>query len=530
MPIRFQRRIRILPGLTLNVGKTGVSLSAGVRGAHITFGPGRDTRTSIGIPGTGLSWQANLGAEARRRERQEAKDRLDGEREEMARLRRERQERRRQDRGRADAEKARRQEEWRLEVESFNDYMRDLVSLHCLPFDRSEARREYAERLAPRRHEPAAFTDVMSWDFVPRTDFPEVYVSRPAGSYPECLLNGSFADSRARRDADAGVGRLRTLLHLLCAAVCAVALIASRMHAATPMTAACGAAALCAVLGMLFAWKRDALERAAQERHLRDRVELERQILMEQKRRDDWLREKAAMEAGARDRREAFEAAERERAASFDAVEAGRRDILLRAQEGDARARALLCEALLPLNFELSNADAWADASAMTDTAAGYAADDPDEAVLLLRLPGMDVVPETGAELTPAGRSLRRPALTKKARTAIYDDFAASFALAHVLLLFLACPWFRRIRLEAFADDGDGERVLIQGRLDMDRIDRLECAPGNAGDILRAAGVACASIAERPRLRRTIADTDIYWATVDDHLPDGLLPEFRFDG
>lgn len=236
------------------------------------------------------------------------------------------------------------------------------------------------------------------------------------------------------------------------------------------------------------------------------------------------------MEAGARERREAFEAAERERAASFDAVEEARRDILIRARDGDARARALLCEALLPLNFEISNADAWADASAMADSAAGYAADTAEEAVLLLRLPGMDVVPETGAELTPAGRSLRRPALTKKARAAIYDDFAASFVLAHALLLFLACPWFGRIRLEAFADEGDGERVLFQGSLDMDRIDRLECAPGNAGDILRAAGVACASVAGKPLLRRSIADTDIYWATVDDHLPDGLLPEFRFDG
>lgn len=36
--MRFQRRIKILPGITLNVGKTGVSASAGPQGAKVTVG------------------------------------------------------------------------------------------------------------------------------------------------------------------------------------------------------------------------------------------------------------------------------------------------------------------------------------------------------------------------------------------------------------------------------------------------------------------------------------------------------------
>src|SRR6266404_9708386 len=53
--IRFRRSIRILPGIRLNFGKRGVSTSIGVRGAHITVGHGK-VRTTVGLPGTGLSY------------------------------------------------------------------------------------------------------------------------------------------------------------------------------------------------------------------------------------------------------------------------------------------------------------------------------------------------------------------------------------------------------------------------------------------------------------------------------------------
>ncbi len=55
MPFRFRRSVRIAPGLRLNLGKRGVSASVGGRGAHLTVGPGQ-TRTTIGVPGSGLSY------------------------------------------------------------------------------------------------------------------------------------------------------------------------------------------------------------------------------------------------------------------------------------------------------------------------------------------------------------------------------------------------------------------------------------------------------------------------------------------
>jgi len=53
---RFFRRVRIAPGLTINLSKSRPSLSVGGRGAHVTLGGSRGRRTTVGVPGTGLFW------------------------------------------------------------------------------------------------------------------------------------------------------------------------------------------------------------------------------------------------------------------------------------------------------------------------------------------------------------------------------------------------------------------------------------------------------------------------------------------
>lgn len=52
--LRFNRRIKVLPGVTLNLSKKGISTSLGPKGAKITLGHGQ-TRVTTGLPGTGLS-------------------------------------------------------------------------------------------------------------------------------------------------------------------------------------------------------------------------------------------------------------------------------------------------------------------------------------------------------------------------------------------------------------------------------------------------------------------------------------------
>lgn len=69
---RFRRSMRILPGVRMNLSKSGMSVSMGPRGAHYTVGP-RGTRTTVGIPGTGLSYTTYSSHHARRAAEQHAK-------------------------------------------------------------------------------------------------------------------------------------------------------------------------------------------------------------------------------------------------------------------------------------------------------------------------------------------------------------------------------------------------------------------------------------------------------------------------
>lgn len=55
MGLRFYKRIKILPWVTLNISKTGISFSFGRPGAKITLGRNK-VRKTFGIPGTGISY------------------------------------------------------------------------------------------------------------------------------------------------------------------------------------------------------------------------------------------------------------------------------------------------------------------------------------------------------------------------------------------------------------------------------------------------------------------------------------------
>ena len=53
MRFRFWRRIRLFPGVKINLSKKGASLSVGPRGAKVTLGR-KGVRATVGLPGTGL--------------------------------------------------------------------------------------------------------------------------------------------------------------------------------------------------------------------------------------------------------------------------------------------------------------------------------------------------------------------------------------------------------------------------------------------------------------------------------------------
>ncbi|WP_094461910.1 DUF4236 domain-containing protein [Pannonibacter phragmitetus] len=66
MAIRFQRRIRIAPGVNVDFSRSGLGLSVGPRGFSFSAGPGGVYR-NIGLPGTGLSHREKIGGGRRSR-------------------------------------------------------------------------------------------------------------------------------------------------------------------------------------------------------------------------------------------------------------------------------------------------------------------------------------------------------------------------------------------------------------------------------------------------------------------------------
>ncbi|WP_198031906.1 DUF4236 domain-containing protein [Bradyrhizobium sp. Ec3.3] len=54
---RFRQSFKIIQGVRLNLSGSGASVSLGVRDAHFTIGP-HGTRTTVGLPGSGISWTA----------------------------------------------------------------------------------------------------------------------------------------------------------------------------------------------------------------------------------------------------------------------------------------------------------------------------------------------------------------------------------------------------------------------------------------------------------------------------------------
>jgi hypothetical protein len=49
MGLRFHKKIKLLPGLHLNISKQGISLSGGINGATVNLGKG-------GLTGTASAW------------------------------------------------------------------------------------------------------------------------------------------------------------------------------------------------------------------------------------------------------------------------------------------------------------------------------------------------------------------------------------------------------------------------------------------------------------------------------------------
>lgn len=60
--MRFRRRVKIAPGVTLNVGKKSVGVRVGGRGYGVSTNTKSGARATVGLPGTGVSYSKKVGA------------------------------------------------------------------------------------------------------------------------------------------------------------------------------------------------------------------------------------------------------------------------------------------------------------------------------------------------------------------------------------------------------------------------------------------------------------------------------------
>ena len=67
MGFRFRKSFKIAPGVKFNVNKKSVGLTFGKRGAHFTVNSKGKRTTSVGIPGTGLSYTTSSGGKKSKR-------------------------------------------------------------------------------------------------------------------------------------------------------------------------------------------------------------------------------------------------------------------------------------------------------------------------------------------------------------------------------------------------------------------------------------------------------------------------------
>ena len=61
MGFRFQRRIRIAPGVRVNLSKSGIGAGVGRTGFRVGLDAKRRKYLSVGLPGTGLSYRTIFG-------------------------------------------------------------------------------------------------------------------------------------------------------------------------------------------------------------------------------------------------------------------------------------------------------------------------------------------------------------------------------------------------------------------------------------------------------------------------------------
>lgn len=72
MGLRFRKSVKIAPGVKVNFNKKSVGVSVGTKGAHVSVNSSGRKTTSVGIPGTGLSYVTTTSTKSKKKDSQKA--------------------------------------------------------------------------------------------------------------------------------------------------------------------------------------------------------------------------------------------------------------------------------------------------------------------------------------------------------------------------------------------------------------------------------------------------------------------------
>lgn len=61
MGFRFRKSIKLLPGVKINLSKSGISFTLGKKGCKTNIKSGRSPKTTFTIPKTGISYEKKWG-------------------------------------------------------------------------------------------------------------------------------------------------------------------------------------------------------------------------------------------------------------------------------------------------------------------------------------------------------------------------------------------------------------------------------------------------------------------------------------
>ncbi|RHW42038.1 DUF4236 domain-containing protein [Neobacillus notoginsengisoli] len=160
MSLRFRKSFKIAPGVRMTVGKKGVGVSAGVPGLRYSINSSGRRTSTVGIPGSGLSYSKSSGGRTYKSDAYRKRSELAKQEREMQKLEA--------------------QEQVRLEVELFNNKLALLTSIHhecddaiewlevastSIPFDSTlpgPLQTEAAARLSA--YKPGFFERLFGWD------------------------------------------------------------------------------------------------------------------------------------------------------------------------------------------------------------------------------------------------------------------------------------------------------------------------------------------------------------------------------